>query len=272
MRESDKLRALKKEYHIYVSTVKKVLCDYIHTKEQLAYVKRSTKKDVSGQTYIEPYMPEHHTFCNETSDSQDFIIINRALEHLKQSSLAHIRDYDKDLAHQYVESCCWTDYTDELTQKLKKADKKEILAAAQAKQSKKDFVFSWPIEPSQFWLSSFFGPRKEPNGTTRHHNGIDMAAIKGTTIKAAADGMVEQAYCDPGYGNTIVITHTKKYKTRYAHLNSMEVRVGQKVRKGMIIGRVGDTGNVRKQGRDGSHLHFEVYASGKRVNPLYFLT
>ena len=121
-------------------------------------------------------------------------------------------------------------------------------------------------------MSSFFGPRKNSDGSVGHHNGIDMAALRGTPVKAAAAGEVETAHFETGYGNTIVIAHTKKYKTRYAHLDGMNVKVGQKIIKGAVIGRVGDTGNVRKQGRDASHLHFEVYAWSKRVNPLYFLT
>ncbi len=130
--------------------------------------------------------------------------------------------------------------------------------------------FAWPIERSKFWLSSLFGPRKKPKG---FHNGIDMAALKRTPVKAAAAGVVDQVYEDPvGYGKTIVIKHDNTYKTRYAHLDSMLVKVGQSVQAGMLIGRVGDTGNVRKQGRDASHLHFEVYELGKRVNPLYFLS
>lgn len=132
--------------------------------------------------------------------------------------------------------------------------------------------FMWPIEHEKFWISSYFGPRKGPNGKKSFHTGIDMAAQKGTPVKAAASGTVMQVYEDPlGYGKTIVIKHDQKYKTRYAHLDSMLVKVGQHVQTGYLIGKVGDSGNVRKQGRDASHLHFELYELGKRVNPLYFL-
>ncbi len=132
--------------------------------------------------------------------------------------------------------------------------------------------FCWPIERNKFWLSSCFGPRKGPNGKKSFHTGIDMAAHKGTPVKAAASGTVMQVYEDPlGYGKTIVIKHDQTYKTRYAHLNVMLVKVGQHVKRGDLIGKVGDSGNVRKQGRDASHLHFELYELGKRVNPLYFL-
>lgn len=132
--------------------------------------------------------------------------------------------------------------------------------------------FILPIERSKFWLSSYFGMRKEPNGTRRFHYGIDLAALKKTPVMAAADGIVEEVNDDPiGYGKNILIKHDKGYKTRYAHLDSIAVKKEQTVYAGTIIGRVGDTGNVRKQGRDASHLHFELYELGKRVNPLYFL-
>lgn len=132
--------------------------------------------------------------------------------------------------------------------------------------------FIWPIERDKFWLSSCFGPRKGPNGKKSFHTGIDMAAHKGTPVKAAASGAVVQVYEDPlGYGKTIVIKHDHTYKTRYAHLDSMLVKVGQHVQTGQLIGKVGDSGNVRKQGRDASHLHFELYEHGKRINPLCLL-
>jgi hypothetical protein len=138
---------------------------------------------------------------------------------------------------------------------------------------KKDIVFIWPIERQKFWLSSYFGLRKLPSGRKQFHNGIDMAALKGTRVKSAASGVVEKAYEDPaGYGKTIIIKHNKIYKTRYAHLDKMLVAQGQSVKQGQLIGYVGSTGNVRKTGRDASHLHFEVYLHEQRVDPLTFFS
>ena len=109
------------------------------------------------------------------------------------------------------------------------------------------------------------------NRKSRYHYGIDMAALKGTPIKAAASGIVIESALHPGYGNYVLIVHNKKYKTRYAHLHKRKVQVGQKVKAGQIIGTVGDTGLVRKSGKDASHLHFEVYVFGQHVNPLSLL-
>jgi murein DD-endopeptidase MepM/ murein hydrolase activator NlpD len=134
-------------------------------------------------------------------------------------------------------------------------------------------IFNWPIERDRFWMSSFFGRRKIARGKWTFHSGLDMAAIKGTPIRAAADGRVlEAGDSNNGYGNMILLAHANGFKTRYAHLDHVGVRYGHTVKRGQIIGTVGDTGNVRGNGTDASHLHFEVYHYAKPVNPLYYLT
>lgn len=132
-------------------------------------------------------------------------------------------------------------------------------------------AFIWPIDEGKYWLSSYYGPRKKPNGQSSFHKGIDMAALKGTRVKAAAGGVIEQAYEDKGYGKTIVIMHDTTYKTRYAHLDKIIAVKGQRVEQGQLIGLVGATGNVRTAGKDPSHLHFEVYIKNERVNPMSVL-
>lgn len=134
-----------------------------------------------------------------------------------------------------------------------------------------DYTFMWPIELSKFWLSSLYGPRRLSNRKVSFHHGIDMASVKGTAVKAAAAGKVVCAYSVSGYGNCVDIVHNNRYKTRYAHLNSIRVRVGQEVEAGQVVGTVGSTGFVRKSGTDASHLHFEIHQDGHTVNPLKFL-
>jgi murein DD-endopeptidase MepM/ murein hydrolase activator NlpD len=138
---------------------------------------------------------------------------------------------------------------------------------------KRDCLFSWPIDRAHFWLSSFYGLRRRKKGSVDFHHGIDMAAMKGTSVVAAASGVVTEARRGArGYGNTVLIAHNGKYKTRYAHLKSIFVEVGQQIVRGGLIGTVGDTGSVRSAfGRDPSHLHFELHVFGKRVNPMHFL-
>lgn len=131
--------------------------------------------------------------------------------------------------------------------------------------------FGWPLKIGSFWISSLFGPRKKKDGSLGFHTGIDLAAPKGTPIYASRSGKVLQAQDIPGYGKTIVMEHETKFKTRYAHLDKIHVSKGSWINKYSIIGEVGDTGFVRKEGLDGSHLHFEVYEYEKQVNPMQFL-
>jgi murein DD-endopeptidase MepM/ murein hydrolase activator NlpD len=142
--------------------------------------------------------------------------------------------------------------------------------------------FFWPVEVCKCWVSSLFGPRK-----SGYHNGVDLAAFKGTAVYAAADGIVEttQKNLDKsGYGNMILMVHKdfkfyddfgslKLYKTRYAHLDTFSVKEGQVVSKGQKIGTVGATGRVlaKNHKSDPSHLHFEVYRGNSRINPLIVL-
>ncbi len=132
--------------------------------------------------------------------------------------------------------------------------------------------FMWPLEQSKFRISSPYGYRRNPNGTAGFHKGIDMAATKGTPVFAVADAIVLDARPYKGYGNMILLGHRHKLFTRYAHLKSIKVKSGQIVRKGSVIGEVGNTGHVRhRPGHDGSHLHWETYIKGKRVNPRLFV-
>jgi murein DD-endopeptidase MepM/ murein hydrolase activator NlpD len=135
----------------------------------------------------------------------------------------------------------------------------------------RDFDFAWPVELPKFWLSSLYGPRRFSNGKLSFHHGIDMASMRGTYVRASAAGRVQCAQWVSGYGNCIDIYHNEHYKTRYAHLDSIGVRAGQVVEVGQFIGTVGDTGFVRKSGKDASHLHFEIHYDGQSVNPLKFL-
>lgn len=131
---------------------------------------------------------------------------------------------------------------------------------------------SLPVDRKKFWVSSYFGPRKNPNGLG-FHSGVDLAAFRGTPVKAAGDGLVVYAGWRRGYGNLVEIAHSKHLRTRYAHLDKISTRVGKRVRSGALVGKVGATGNVRssRKGGDPSHLHFEVRDHGKAMNPLYFL-
>ncbi|MCQ2182919.1 MAG: M23 family metallopeptidase [Bacteroidales bacterium] len=127
-----------------------------------------------------------------------------------------------------------------------------------------------PILPKKgsFRMSSSFGGRRDPvYGGYEYHNGQDFATAKGNPVYATGDGIVVTAQTRyGGYGNEIVIDHGYGYKTRYAHLNTLEVREGMKVQRGERIGTVGNTGKST-----GSHLHYEVEYRGKKVNPMKYM-
>lgn len=113
-------------------------------------------------------------------------------------------------------------------------------------------------------LSSFFGNRRHPvYSKRRFHNGLDIAAPRGTLVGAAREGTVVYTGWNGGYGKSVVIEHDKGFKTLYGHLSQINVRQGQKVTAGRIIGRVGSTGLST-----GPHLHFTLWHNGKLINPM----
>lgn len=118
-------------------------------------------------------------------------------------------------------------------------------------------------------MASGFGWRIDPvYRTRRFHAGMDFAAATGTDVYATGNGTVITTGWKQGYGNTIEINHGFGYLTLYAHLSAIKCRVGQKVKRGEVIGLVGSTGKST-----GPHLHYEVHLRGQVMNPqnYYFL-
>ena len=127
--------------------------------------------------------------------------------------------------------------------------------------------FYTPLDTDWYSLiKSYYGYRKNPiTGENQFHRGIDIAVPEGTEVYAGHDGTVTTAAYDDDYGNYIVITDSKGFTTKYAHLESMNVSAGQTVRHGEIIGKTGSTGAVT-----GSHLHLECLSDGEYYNPLFY--
>lgn len=117
------------------------------------------------------------------------------------------------------------------------------------------------------WYSSNFGWRTDPfTGKSAMHEGVDYMVPEGTPIHASAGGVVVFADAHPQYGNMVEIDHGNEVITRYAHCSRLLVKVGDVVRRGAEIGRVGSTGRST-----GNHLHFEVRYKGTAQNPVRFL-
>ena len=122
----------------------------------------------------------------------------------------------------------------------------------------------WPVVGR---ITSAFGERIDPfNGEGAYHRGVDISSTYGTPIVAPADGVVLFAARDSGYGRMIEIDHGQGVMTRYGHLSGFVVSPGQSVRRGEIIGYVGDSGRST-----GPHLHYEVWLHDAPVNPYKYL-
>ena len=117
------------------------------------------------------------------------------------------------------------------------------------------------------WISSYYGYRTNPfTGGREWHPGVDIAGKMGEPVVAVAAGIVIYASKDGGYGNLVEINHGNGFVTRYGHNSKILVKVGQTVSKGQEISLMGSTGRST-----GPHVHFEVWRSGVRVNPIKYL-
>jgi len=145
----------------------------------------------------------------------------------------------------------------------------EVFALAKRKE---ELVASMPaIQPVSNKdlrrIGSYFGYRTDPfYKVTKFHEGIDFTAPLGTDIYATGDGEVTSVeFSRSGYGNCIIINHGFGYQTVYAHLSKMKVKKGEKVKRGQVIGFVGNTGKSTSP-----HLHYEVRKSGRAVDPINY--
>lgn len=120
----------------------------------------------------------------------------------------------------------------------------------------------WPLAVKGK-ITSGYGSRRDPiNGVSSFHQGLDIAAPKGTAVYAAADGTVIFSGYRNSYGNVVMINHGGGIVTVYAHNSSLVAKKGQTVKAGTVISKVGSTGYST-----GNHLHFEVRKNGSTVNP-----
>jgi murein DD-endopeptidase MepM/ murein hydrolase activator NlpD len=117
-------------------------------------------------------------------------------------------------------------------------------------------------------IRSGFGYRRDPfKSRPAFHSGIDFEAKPGQPVFATADGLVEKAGWYYSYGNTVIINHENGYETLYGHLTRADVKEGQRVKSGDLIGNAGSTGRST-----GTHLHYEIIKNGKKLNPSKYLS
>ena len=128
-----------------------------------------------------------------------------------------------------------------------------------------DFDYCTPVSGT---ISSEFGYRDHPvEGEERFHNGVDLAANKGTEIDCFADGVVKAVGESSSYGKYCIITHEGGYSTLYAHCDRITTSSGAEVAQGEKIAEVGETGIAT-----GPHLHFELHKDGVYLNPIYYVS
>lgn len=117
-------------------------------------------------------------------------------------------------------------------------------------------------------IRSGFGYRRDPfKSRSAFHSGVDFEAKLGQPVYATADGIVEKAGWYHSYGNTVIIKHENGYQTLYGHLTRINVKEGQRVKSGDLVGKAGSTGRST-----GTHLHYEIIKNGKKLNPSKFLS
>ncbi|MCY4531693.1 MAG: peptidoglycan DD-metalloendopeptidase family protein [Gammaproteobacteria bacterium] len=127
------------------------------------------------------------------------------------------------------------------------------------------FISGRPVQSG--WISSYFGMRNDPiNGKRAWHSGVDFAGKANTEIRAVAAGAVKFAGYKNGYGQLIEINHGNGYKTLYGHHKEIHVSVGDIVKKGQVIGIMGNSGRST-----GNHVHYEVHKNGRVVDPSSYI-
>jgi murein DD-endopeptidase MepM/ murein hydrolase activator NlpD len=117
------------------------------------------------------------------------------------------------------------------------------------------------------WISSYFGMRNDPfTGKRAMHKGMDFAGKSGSDVVAVAAGVVTWADKRSGYGKMVEVNHGKGYITRYGHNSEIVVEIGDRVKQGQVIAKMGSTGRST-----GPHVHFEVVRKGKIVDPTKYI-
>lgn len=137
-----------------------------------------------------------------------------------------------------------------------------------ALQNNQDIPSLCPVDIKKVTNTNGFGERINPiTGRKDFHYAVDFAVSEGEKVVSTAQGIVIEASFDSAKGNYLLIQHSDIYSTFYSHLKSLSVKAGEKLDKGQMIGIAGNTGSSST----GSHLHYEVFKNGERVNPAEYM-
>lgn len=220
------------------------------------------EKELSGLQEQYNSALDNLSYYTELLENQEADIKNR------QEELEKLNEEYKALYEQQVSE-------KEAQAKLEKELKLQAEILAQAVKDAEEAIlnynsnlsaFGWPLKSGVwYYITSYFGYRQDPLGRGyQHHSGLDIAAGGGNAVLAVCDGVVTTAKWHKSYGNYVVIYHGDGTSSLYAHMlnNSLTVKVGDKVKRGQQIGKVGSTGDST-----GNHLHFSVIVNGSYLNP-----
>ena len=178
---------------------------------------------------------------------------------LRQSYVSKLSEQEKDVQAKI----------DEYTQRFEQINA-EILALAQTEGISAQYIggeLAWPV-PGYTRITSQYGMRTHPiTGVYKLHTGVDVGAPMGANFVAANDGIVVKAGFNSAYGNMVIIDHGGGISTLYAHGSEIVASVGQTVKRGDVILKVGSTGYST-----GAHAHFEVRINGVTTNPMPYIT
>ncbi|MCL2027295.1 MAG: M23 family metallopeptidase [Bacteroidales bacterium] len=210
----------------------------------------------------------------QTRDENLYRVIFEAEPPKKDSDLLGNETYEEFRLNSISDLIIGTSLkVDDLTKRMYTQSRSfdDVFAMAKNKKEMLDAMPAiFPVNKKTAQVHSGFGMRMHPIFRTyQMHTGVDIVGPTGTPIYATGDGVVTESggYSRgySGYGITVVINHGFGFQTLYGHLSKTDVRVGQRVKRGDLIGRMGNTGQSV-----GTHLHYEVILHGKKVNPVFY--
>ncbi|MCI7796879.1 MAG: peptidoglycan DD-metalloendopeptidase family protein [Lachnospiraceae bacterium] len=237
--------------------------EYMDTKEKIATKERTLEEEHQELVSMQEQTEAKHASVETLLAAKQEEL--KAVESRIQSQENLVSEYESDLKKQ-------EDSIKTIEAELKKKEEEAKKKAESAGQSYNtasigDIKFIWPC-PSSSRITSGFGDRSSPTeGASSNHKGIDIGAPTGSNIVAAAAGEVVVATYSYSAGNYVMINHGGGVYTVYMHASKLLVSVGQKVKRGEVIAKVGSTGYST-----GPHLHFGIRVNGTYVNPRKYVS
>ncbi len=245
--------------------------------ENVSDAKQIVPNDTTSQKAKKKTLNEQFTFSDaDLETNSDYVTLTELYEKKIASSLGFFNNYKftKNISSLVNKSILlakdFAAFDIHFDQTQKHVDKMEIQLNKldQYLLDKRSLLRSTPsIIPTKGWITSYYGLRISPyHKRLKMHEGLDVGATKGTPILAPADGVITFSGKKSGFGKFVKIDHGYGMETIYAHSSQLLVKRGEKVVRGDMIAKVGNTGHST-----GPHLHYEVRVNGIAVDPLYFI-